>query len=110
MFQNIKTCEYLNRNSSTLFHSKNNKLVLLHLNIRSLNKNYDNLVEFSSTVPAQPHFILLTETKMKGDPFININLLGYNFLHFNSIFNAGGVGVYMLESLQFDVCSNIFRF
>ena len=89
------TYKYLNLNSSTHFQSKNNKLILLHLNIRSLNKNYDNLVEFSSTLPAQPHVVSLTETKIKGHPSVNINLPGYNFLHVNSISNACGVGVYI---------------
>ena len=55
-----------------------------------------------STLSAQPLVISLTETKIKGHPFVNINLPGYNFLQVKSFSNAGDAGVYISESLQFE--------
>ena len=73
----------------------------MHLNIRSLSKNYDNLIEFLTNVPLRPHIISLTETKIKDKPLVNITIPGYTFLHVNSVSNAGGVGVYVSDLLQF---------
>jgi len=45
LFQNVKPCQYFNL-SSLPCHSNNDKLDLLHLNMRSLQKNYDDLHTF----------------------------------------------------------------
>ena len=46
IFQNVKPCQYLNP-GCLLIHCDSNKLILLHLNMRSLQKkNYDNLLVF----------------------------------------------------------------
>ena len=73
----------------------------MHLNIRSINKNYENLIEFLTNVPLRPHIISLTETKIKDKPLVNITIPGYTFLHANSVSKAGGVGVYVSDLLQF---------
>ena len=72
------------------------KLFLLHLNIRSLSKNHDNLIEFLTNVPLRPYIILLTETKIKDKPLVNITIPGY--IPFP---NAGGVGIYVFDLFQF---------
>ena len=63
LFQNVETCQYLSLNSSLPCNFNDSKLFLLHLNIRSLSKNYDNLIEFLTNVPFRPHIISLTEQK-----------------------------------------------
>ena len=101
LFQNVETCQYLSLNSSLPCDFNDSKLFLLHLNIRSSSKNYDNLIEFLTNVPLRPHIISLTETKIKDEPVVNITILGYTFLHVNSVSNAGGVGVHVSDLLQF---------
>jgi len=56
----------------------------MHLNIKSLNKNYDNLIELLSklSLQVQPHIIsLITETKIKHKRLINDQ---YSRIHFSS--------------------------
>ena len=101
IFQNVKPCQYLNP-SCLPIHCNNNKLILLHLNMRSLQKNYDDLHAFLSDLPCKPHIISISETKIKDKPLTSISLPGYIFLHKNSVSNAGGVGVYISDLLQFN--------
>ena len=51
LFQNAETCQYLSLNLSLPCNFNDSKLFLLHLNIKSLSKNYDNLIEFLTNVP-----------------------------------------------------------
>ena len=101
IFQNVKPCQYLNP-SCLPIHCNNNKLILLHLNMRSLQKNYDDLHAFLSDLPCKPHIISISETKIKDKPLTSISLPGYIFLHKNSVSNAGGVGVYISDLLRFN--------
>ena len=45
-FFNIKVCDYLDLKSKRPTFDPNRSLVLLHTNIRSLHKNFDNLYDF----------------------------------------------------------------
>ena len=98
LFDNIKPCEYLSPSSFPAV-CNNGQLFLLHLNIRSLAKNYD-LADFLSKFTVQPHVITLTETKIKDRPLGNISIPGCTFFHVDSNSNAGGVGAYIFDSLQ----------
>ena len=60
------------------------------------------MYKYLSNFNTKPHIISLSETKIKGKPLTNISLPGYSFLHNNSQTNAGGVGVYIHESLRYD--------
>ena len=101
LFQNVKTCQYLSLNSSLPCDFNASKLFFMHLNIRSLSKNYDKLIEFLTNVRLRPHIISLTETKIKDKPLVNITIPGYTFLHVNSVSNARGVGVNVSDLSQF---------
>ena len=78
IFQNVKPCQYLNP-SCLPIHCNNNKLILLHLNMRSLQKNYGELHAFLSDLPCKPHIISISETKIKDKPLTSISLPGYIF-------------------------------
>ena len=78
------------------------ELFLLHLNMRSLQKNFDNLCNFLSKLPSKPHVISISETKIKDKPLLNVSIPGYTFLHNNSLSNAGGVGVYVADIFQLE--------
>ena len=43
----------------------------------------------------------VSETRLKGNPLINIAIPSYNFVHADSVTNAGGVGVYVLSKFRF---------
>ena len=101
LFRNVETCHYLSLNSSLPCDFNDSKLFLLHLNIRSFSKNYDNLIEFLTYVSLRPHIISLTETKTKDKPLVNITIPEYTFLHVYSVSNAGSVDVYVSDLLQF---------
>ena len=77
-------------------------MIFLHVNIRSLQKNYDELYQFVSKPPLTPLIICITETKLKGIPDVNNSLPGYAFIHENSSTNAGGVGIYISKNLYFE--------
>ena len=59
IFQNIKPCKYITANSNCS-NDINDSLLLLHLNIRSLQKNLDDLCEFISGLSKQPHQSITT--------------------------------------------------
>ena len=101
IFQNVKPCQYLNP-SCLPIHCNNNKLILLHLKMRSRQTNYDDLHAFLFDLPRKPHIFSTSETKIKDKPFTSISLPGYIFLRKNSVSSAGGVGVYISDLLQFN--------
>ena len=83
--------------------AKSNSVIVMHFNVRSLSKNIDKLCEYISLMKCRPDVILITETKLKKNiTSYNINLNGYNFIHRDSITNAGGVGIYIKNSIVFN--------
>ena len=69
-FFNIKVCDYLDLNSKQPTFDPNRSLVLLHINIRSLHKNFDNLYDFLVELNFLPDVICLTETGIKLHPLL----------------------------------------
>ena len=74
--------------------------MLLHINIHSLHKNFDNLYDFLDDLHFLPDVICLTKTQIKLHPLLNISLPNYTFFHTDSTTNAGGVGIYVLNKFQ----------
>ena len=81
-------------------------MVFLYVNIRFLQKNYDELYQFVSVLPLKPIIICITETKLKGTPDDNVSLPGYVFIHENSSTNAGEVEIYISKNLRFEKISS----
>ena len=75
----------------------------LHINIRSLQKNFDDLVNLISQFTVLPDIICITETRLKHNPLINISIPGYDFVKANTSSFAGGVGMYVSSKLNFEV-------
>ena len=99
----IRKCEYLDSSCNTLNPEPKNTLLLLHVNVRSLHKNFDLFYEFIDSLNQPPHIICLSETRIKHEPLINIELNNYSFIHANSKANAGGVAMYIHDSVKFEV-------
>ena len=81
-------------------------MTILHLNIRSLNKNFDQLHEFLVSIRTRPDVICLTETRIKNDPLVNITISQYKFYHVDSQTSAGGVAVYVSDNFTSKSCPN----
>ena len=63
-FSNCNYCSVQELNNK-LRNGKDSELFLIHVNIRSIQKNIDNLTNFLSEFKQKPDFILLTETKLR---------------------------------------------
>ena len=98
---NIDDCDYIDfyNNSSNLWNCKDS-LILVHLNITSLHKNFDDLPEFVCLLPFKPNVICLSESRIY-QPLKNIQLQGYNFLNAKPGKKAGGVAVYLSMKFNF---------
>ena len=84
----------------TQFLSDNSSLKLLHVNLRSLTKNFDKLHQLICDMDFLPDVIGISETKLndsKDVPALN----NYDFLNINSRTNSGGVGFYIKSQLSY---------
>ena len=80
---------------------KTNDLVILHVNVRSLNKNLGNLEELICFMHAQPDLIAITETKLNFNSSLDlVKIAGYKFYNRNSLSMSGGVGLYVKDGLD----------
>ena len=109
MIDNINICNYYDPPELTheLNFSETSNLSILHINIRSLQKHINSLQEFLSNLNFFPDIIAITETRIKDQPAINIDIPGYKFFFAKSFDNAGGVGVYINDTLN---CRVLNRF
>jgi len=71
---------------------------LLHINVCSLNKHFERLEELLEDLDEKPEFIAISETKLHSN--FNSYLPGYTFLQANFKTNAGGVGLFVKETLN----------
>ncbi|XP_077974519.1 uncharacterized protein LOC144430455 [Styela clava] len=90
---------------STISNPSN--LSIFHMNIRSIQRNFDYLINLLSEFQHPPHIIGISETKLKHNPLAKINIPGYNFIHQPSDTNAGGVGCYIRSNLKFKIIHDI---
>ena len=86
--------------------SNSNSISIIHINIRSLQKNFDSLHEFLCSLQIRPKIICLSESRINHKPFINIELPDYKFVHIDSPTSAGGVAVYISSELRFNILFN----
>ena len=97
---NISKCKYLDSDTVN-FKTFGGSLILMHLNIRSLHKNFDPFFNFIQSLDLAPDVICLTETRIKDQPLINLDIPGYSFVHVNSETAAGGVAIYISNIHEF---------
>ena len=83
--------------------------MLLHVNVRSLHKNYELLYELIEDLQILPHVTCITETRIKNQPLPNLDLPNYSFVHLNTTTNVGEVAMYISENLKYKVCENQYQ-
>ena len=99
-FNHVKSCY---DTPSLIPRLNSNALFLLHINIRSLQKNFDDLVNFISLFTVLPNIICHTKTRPKNNPLIDISIPGYDFVKAKTSSFAGGIGMYVSSKLNFKV-------
>jgi hypothetical protein len=92
--------DYNNFISSNSDYSGSNGLRVLHLNIRSYNKNFDELLIFLHGIKIKYNCIILTEAWLRDESDL-MSLEGFNLLRtYNSLNQSDGIVVYIDESLS----------
>ena len=77
------------------------EIFLIHFIIRSLQKHIDELNSVISSFKNQSEIVAISETKIIEGKFNrNIYFDGYNFIHCDSVTRAGGVGLYIKNTLR----------
>ena len=90
---NILLYEYYDKLSPPL--GQQHSSLVLHINIRSLQKNFDDFYNLLCSLPQPPVIIALSKTRINLHPLSDIEIPGYTFYYSNSPSKAGGVGVYV---------------
>ena len=94
-----------------MFRSNSNlkdSLYIIYFNVRSLQKkNFDAFHEFLCNQPCLTEIICVTETRLKTQPFLNIDISGYTSVHIDLLTTAGGVAKYISNALKFSVLNNL---
>ena len=79
----------------------NKDFFLMHINIRSLNKNFEKLEELLIQLGKMPDITAISETKLKLN--FSTHLEGHNFIQENSNTNAGGVEMFIKDTINYNV-------
>jgi len=83
-----------------IFFFENSSYLFIHLNI-SLQTHFDELDKFLQKFSKKKSNLHYTrsETRININPSINVDIPGYEFVHFPSPTKAGGVGAYNSNNL-----------
>ena len=96
---NVMKCEYFDiYDNETSFTNEIDFLILLHLNIRTLNKYFNDLHNLIASLPFKPDVVCLSESRI-DEPFENIEIDGY--VKPKTKGQAGGVAVYINVRIDF---------
>ena len=107
--KNIKKCKYRDANFTFNDFNDRNTLMLLHVNARSLHKNFDSFSDFLEPLKHKPHVICISESQIISQPLISLGLENYSFAHVSPVINrVGGVAVYVHDDMSFRICQNQF--
>ena len=101
----IINCNYLDPNFINEVITENDTfsdLFVFHANVSSLNKNLGRVEDLFQKCEKMPDVLGITETRLKDDPFL-VQLTGYRFESHHSQTDAGGVGIYIRDSLQYNI-------
>ena len=98
----IGNCEYFDVNATNFFQKYDYSFKLMHLDIRSLHKNYYALHNLLQSLKFSIDLLSLTDTCIRDHSLFNISLLGYSFVHVNYQTAGGGVAMYISNKINFE--------
>ena len=99
--------KYYNIDELNELSPNGNTFSVVHFNTRSLSKQFSSLCEFISSLENSFAVIGISETKLNQNSYINIDMPNYDFLRQDSPTKAGGVGLYVHNSLQYQLRSDL---
>ena len=77
---------------------------VIHMNARSLSKNFENISTFLSTLCHRFSIIALSETWISNQPLIPFHLDGYTFIHSDRLSGrGGGVAFFVKNNIDFSL-------
>ena len=85
-----------------------NSIGFIHINIRSLQKNFDSLQKkFLCLLPEIPEIICLIESRINKYSLINIELPDYKLFCNDSVTRGGGVAVNLADNFNAEIISRL---
>ena len=99
-------CNYHDLTSYTNATPKNitNYINVLHINARSLNKNYDQVISFIKSLPKLPDVLCISETWLSANNVHLHEIDGYiSYVHRPAGTTGGGVAIYINIDLQSEI-------
>ena len=109
--KNIKKCKYCDANFTFNDFNDRDTLMLLHVNARSLHKNFGSLSDFVEPLKHKPHVIRISESQIISQPLLNLGLENYSFSHVSPVINrVGVVAVYVHDDTSFRIRQNQLAF
>ena len=107
---NAETSKYYKSfDLKTVFSSKSKEVTMLHVNIVSMIKNFEKLEKLLGSMEKWPEVIAISETRLKShhsDSYIP-SLEGYDFVRKDSELNCGGVGIFIKNTISYEVREDI---
>ena len=81
---------------------------VIHFNVRSLSIYKNKIDECLNDMTRLPDAIAISETKLNATSSSNIDIPNYHFFHNDSPSMAGGVGIYLKNTLTYCLRNNLF--
>ena len=95
---NYRSVEWL---ANQYFSTSKQSFNLIHCNVRSLPKNKNKIEELLQIIKIQPDILAISESKLNNNNKGKASLINYTMVHCDSLSNAGGVALYVSNSLEF---------
>jgi hypothetical protein len=97
---NCVNCKYYSADEFSSLSSNCKSFSLLHLNISSLEKHFDELSSLPFLLHHSFDIIGISETRLNSSSSSNVFLPNYSFIDTKSTSRAGGVGLYISNKLN----------
>lgn len=105
-------CRYIDEGELSKFftHSNCSPINILHINCRSLNKNFSSIKQLLNTIDCKLSCLAVTETWLNCESEKYVSLPGYNFVSKTRLDKVGGgVGLYINDCFNYIVREDISR-
>ena len=103
-------CSYLNPNNlnDQFLARDNSEFVAFHNNVRSMNANFDKVHDIFKNCSRKPDILAFSDTQIRETTDKPKTPNGYHdFVFTESPTKAGGVGFYLLETLEYKLCPDL---